>query len=356
MTYLPIVNALGIRHHNNITNGWLQCHCVSGAHKDENPSMGIHLESGIVNCFACGFSTNIYKLIQSSLNVSYKKAIEYVHGKDNEDYISKDITSNLKNNEVDKNEIAKTPIYNYNFLSIPLSNPNAYMYTLSRGFTKEFCEEFNIKICLSGMYYDYMIIPIIDTEQQFASFEARKLNQTEQLRMYYNDIKSSQKILQEQFDLYRKECKQTGKELSHTEKWLSQTKVLYPSGHKVNITIFNIDNLLYNEDLILVEGIASVPKIYENISKNVTSIFGANLSNEQLNILKRFKKDIIVVSDNDRASYSLISRMNKHLSNVKVFNCETEDTKKSFNGDLNSSSVVNAAQFLVEREYFIYDL
>jgi 5S rRNA maturation endonuclease (ribonuclease M5) len=356
LNYLPIINALGIRHHNNITNGWLQCHCTSGIHKDENPSMGIHLESGIVNCFACGLSTNIYKLIQNKLNISYKKAIEYVHGEDNNEVIPRDATSNLKKVDVVKNEIIKTPVYNYNFISIPLSNPNAYMYTICRGFSKEFCEEFNIKICLSGLYYDYMIIPIIDIEQQFASFEARKINQCEQLCMYYKDIKTPNSELQSKFDLYRKECKQTGKELSHTEKWIAQTKVLYPAGHKVNITIFNIDNLIYNEDLILVEGIGSIPKIYENISKNVTAIFGANLSNEQLMILKRFKKNIIVLSDNDRASYSLISKMNKHLSNVKVFNCETEDTKKSFVEDIKTSTIVSAAQFLVEREYFIYDL
>ncbi len=357
MNYIPIIQELGIKYDSKkVNNNWLQCHCISGIHKDENPSMGIHLQTGIINCFACGLNTNIYKLIQQKLNISYKQAIEYILGENYNEHISKDAIQNLKIEESIKNKIYEKPKQNYPFISIPLKEPEKYLYTKMRGYTKEYCEQFNIQICLSGLYTDYFITPIIDTEQQFISYEARKLKQFEKMRLYFlgwidAEMELPYEYMQIEFKNMNKQKKEKGIELTQEEKWLKLNKVLYPSGHRVNTTIFNIDNLNFNEDLILFEGLATHVKVYQYISKNCTSIFGANISNEQISILKQFKKDIYIISDNDPASYALINRMNKYFTNIKVFNCVTDDIQDSFVEDIKNSKIISAAEFLVKREY-----
>ena len=352
MNYYPIIHELGIKYESKINDGWLKCHCISGIHKDENPSMGIHLNTGVIHCFACGLNTNIYKLIQQRLNISYKEAIKHVNG-ETDIYIPQDPVQNLKQ-EVPENKIYVQPKQNYPFVSMPLTKPEDYQYTKLRGYTKEYCEEFNIEVALSGLYEDYFIIPIVDTEQQFISFEARKLMQYESLNKYIisNPIDFSILTVEEIFREIIKMKKEQGVELTATEKRLQLNKVLYPSGHKVNTTIFNIDNLNFGEDLILFEGLATHPKVYQYVFQNCTSIFGANLSNEQLLILKQFKKNIIVISDNDNASYALIKRLNQFIENVKVFDCITDDKKASFVDDINKANIISAAEFLVKREYY----
>ena len=353
MNYYPIIHELGIKYESKINDGWLKCHCISGIHKDKNPSMGIHLNTGVIHCFACGLNTNIYKLVQQRLNISYKEAIKHVNGGDSDIYIPKDPIQNLKQ-ELPENKIYVQPKQNYPFVSMPLTKPGDYIYTRLRGYTKKYCEEFNIQIALSGLYEDYFITPIIDTEQQFISFEARKLMQYENLNKYIisNPIDFSILTVEEIFREIIRNKKEQGIELTTIEKRLQLNKVLYPSGHKVNTTIFNIDNLYFSKDLVLFEGLATHPKVYQHISKNCTSIFGANLSNEQLLILKQFKKKIIVISDNDNASYALIKRLNQFKEDIKVFDCITDDKKASFVDDINKANIISAAEFLIKREYY----
>jgi len=353
MNYYSIINSLGIKYGSTtLKSGWLQCHCVSGSHKDENPSMGIHMSTGVVHCFACGLNTNIYKLVQQRLNISYKEAIKHING-DSDIYIPQDPVQNLKQ-EQNENKIYVQPKQNYPFVSMPLTKPEDYFYTRLRGYTKQYCGEFNIQVALSGLYEDYFITPIVDTEQQFISFEARKLIQYENLNKYIisNPIDFSILTVEEIFREIIRNKKEQGIELTAIEKRLQLNKVLYPVGHRVNTTIFNIDNLYFSEDLILFEGLATHPKVYQYIFQNCTSIFGANLSNEQLLILKQFKKNIIVISDNDNASYALIKRLNQFIENVKVFDCITDDKKASFVDDINKANIISAAEFLIKREYY----
>jgi len=357
-TYLQIISELGIRiSKDKPKNNWLQCHCISGLHKDENPSMGIHLNTGIIHCFSCGYKTNLYKLIQEKLNCSYKEAIDYIHGVNYNKYVLKDPIQNLKPVNEIENKVHEMPRQNYPFVSIPLTEPEKYNYTKLRGYTKKYCKEFNIQIALSGLYENYIITPIIDIEQQFISYEARKLVREEKLKSYFEEnIHNTPKnislhAMEEMFKYIIKTKKENNTELTQDEKWLRLNKVLYPSGHKVNITIFNIDNLKFNEDLILFEGMATHPKIYQYISKNCTTIFGANVSREQIKILRSFKKDIIVISDNDSASFQLINRLSSFIPNIKGFDCITDEKYDEFIDKIKNANIITASEFYIKNVY-----
>jgi len=86
---------------------------------------------------------------------------------------------------------------------------------------------------------------------------------------------------------------------------LNSKKVIYPIGGKTS-TLFNIDNLNYEDPLVVVEGIMDIPRIWSNITKNVTTVFGITLSNKQKDLLKQFK-NIILFPDKDEAGRKLVS-------------------------------------------------
>lgn len=344
MNIKPILSELGIRHNNKMHKQWLMCHCISGLHVDKNPDMGVNLSTGIVNCFACGFSTNIYKIVQDRKKISYKEAVEYVDGKSPiSEYISKDPINNLKTESLISTKEENNQ-QTYSAITYKLDKPEDFLYTKIRGYTKEYCQEFNIREALSGLYDNYFLTPIIDKEFSVNTFEARKLKAYEVLLKYFNGD-------EEYFKKTIAQKKQKGVKLESHEVYLLQGKVLYPANSMVNNTIFNRHNLSFENDLVICEGIASHPKIYQYITKNVTSVFGANISIQQIAILKKFKKKKIVLSDNDTASYLMIEYLNKYFEDLYIYDCYADDKDEDFIQKLKNVNIIKAEKFLVKRRY-----
>lgn len=84
----------------------------------------------------------------------------------------------------------------------------------------------------------------------------------------------------------------------------SKTKVLYPKGGSVS-TLFNIDNLDKKKPLVVVEGIMDIPKIWKFFTKNVTTTFGIQITNEQKTLLSSFDH-IILFPDGDDGGREMI--------------------------------------------------
>jgi len=56
--------------------------CISGEHDDKNPSWSIHDEPGddkhgVFHCFSCGWSGNVFTLIEKARGVEFEKAVEF---------------------------------------------------------------------------------------------------------------------------------------------------------------------------------------------------------------------------------------------------------------------------------------
>lgn len=300
---INLLDQLGIKHKNKANNNWLPILCPQ--HLDHNyGNASINLTSGVIHCFACGAKLNINKLNKNNniIEETRKKIV-------------------IKKEKPKKYLIIKDQ--NYHFTHIPL-NPEKYQYTKLRGFTTEFCEKFNIRLCLSGLYDEYMIIPIIDIKKNISEFEARKIKEYEMLKKVLNcDLPLSKLKV-----IFKQQKKQYDKN-DFDIQYLLKKKVLYVSGAQLNKTLWNIDNLDYSIPLYLVEGFGSIPKIYNNITKNVTCTFGSNISNYQIEYLKKFN-DIIVIPDYDEAGNKMLEKLHVHLKNVKVISIKSEDTQKIY--------------------------
>jgi 5S rRNA maturation endonuclease (ribonuclease M5) len=285
--------------------------------------------------------------------LSFKETLKFIRG--NNDYIAntpyvpieeKDTKFESKYFNKEKNK--------YNFLSLPI-DPDKFFYTKERGFTIEFCKTFGIEHVLSFPYSDYYCIPIIDTEREIYTFEFRKLMEYEYLKKRYESDIPFNRLK----TIFKNECDTNNLILDNYKVWkdvvelsdsnllyLLETKVKYEKNSTLKMTLWNIDNLKFNETLYLVEGIGSISKIWSHISKNVTCTFGSKLTKEQLDILKLFKK-IIVIPDNDEAGRQIVKCMSGDLRNILfVIDINKEDTDIDYISEIRSSICIPCIEFI----------
>ena len=339
---ISALNLLGIQYDKNkiTSKNWMSCLCPQ--HSDKHfGNCSINLDSGIISCFACGQSVSIKKLLEergldSTLDLSQFNFIPISEVKREREIINHD----------------------YDFSFLPL-NPEEYSYTKQRGYTKSYCEEFNIVHCISGEYADFIITSIVDTKRGIKTFEARKLKKDIVLEKYYSTMIKSRLSNEERFE---KDCEERKYKIvknqiidkegelcfSYDLFYLLKPKVLYPYGSGTWNTIFNIDNLDYNEDLWMSEGTGSHPKLYQHISKNSTACLGASITVEQIKILKNFKKRIIIVVDKDKAGYNLVLEMFKKLDNIYVCLIDVEDTDNIYVEKIKNCRLLGANEFLIK--------
>lgn len=335
------LDKLNINKSDKQNGDWLFIRCpfhvkILGKRDNHIGNCSINLNTGIIHCFACHHSEHISILVRERLNLSYRESYEYITGKEFKGIRQKN-DNTIFSNKIDYNLVLEKKVENkiarkekkISYLSPKILqdfDPQDYHYTKIRGFTKEFCKKFNIKKCIDGYYKDYFIIPIIDNSKKFFLFEARKLLQ------YEKELISENKL--SEFD----------------KQYLKNKKVLYPFGAVyIKHTLFNIDNLNKNKDLWISEGIGTIPKIYLNISKNVTCTFGSEISEEQIKYLYSFKNKKIIIPDNDEVSLLTIEALNSKIQNLYVIDIKSEDKDNCFIGDIKKNSIIEASRYLLKQ-------
>lgn len=361
---ISTLDSLGLKHENEPNHkGWVSIQCPNPTHYEEtHDNCSINLNSGFVKCFSCGYGNkgesrkSIVNVVMDRLNYDYKQAIQFIEqglGYSGSVYVPPVQSQKPKKKR-------ERSLYNFTMMDI---DPEQYYYTQQRGFTKEFIETFNIKLAVSNWYEDYMIIPIIDTEKGINEYEGRKIKEYETLCKFYEIENASYEKLKNNFQqlcksniirLNRKDYKvyiDTEAVNNPTLLYLLKPKTLYISSSRCQETIWNIDNLNYDEDLYVTEGLGSTCKIWSNISKNVSCIFGVSITEEQIKYLKKFKR-IIYLPDYDKAGYESVEFLVKYLNNFVVCDIHSEDTDESYVEDIKKAELLNPASYLYK--YFTH--
>jgi len=97
-------------------------------------------------------------------------------------------------------------------------------------------------------------------------------------------------------------------------------KVVYPHLSKTSLTIFNYDKLDRSKPLMVVEGIKSAIRIWEDISKNVTAIFSNRLKGDQAEILKEFEHIVLIpdLGESGKATIEDFDKLGVHKLDVVI--------------------------------------
>lgn len=305
-------------------------------------SCKINSTTGVGHCFACKEGFNAIKLVRYINKCSYTDALEFLNIPNT--YFKQSILD-IKDYEFESETPSKKLEHkDYSRLNLADLNPESILYTRNRKMTYEFFRKFNVKVCTDGFYKDYLIFPIIDTINNVYSYEARKVKEYEYLKGFLGiSNKVSIVRLRKQFERFieqnnvklkdNRDVYVNGELKDHAEliKYLLLPKTLYPKGSLLGKpTIWNYVNLDRTKELFICEGLGSVPRIYSELSSNVTCSFGSIISEKQMELLNEFKT-IIIIKDNDSAGQSYVDQFRKNcLAEILIANTKLEDTDEMF--------------------------
>ena len=310
---LYAISRLGLKSRSPITPNVHQVMVSCPFHKDKSPSMGIDVTRGVVHCFSCSWSGSIEKLYKELTNGNLRKELGYI----DDPFTS---YSSSLNFQYITDDTRLKDIYINADLSLmrdAYTDPACAAYLRKRGIPESVAKSMGFKyaeemLINTNKFKNRLLIPVYE-EGRLISIEGR--------RILDND----------------------------------EVKVLYPRNSSVN-TLFDIDNLDTSSTIYAVEGLMDLAVLRTSDTfKNSTSIFGANITKRQLELLKRFPK-IVYIPDSDAAGEKTVEKLKAaklgktYILRIpkKINNIDVKDV-----GDLTKAGIV--PQDLVDRNWLSYE-
>lgn len=279
-------------------------------HHEKTPSFTVSDEKQIFHCFGCHVGGNVFNFLMNYKNISYIEAVleiaeqagisvQYEKSEDKSTQSELEIlydinliaakyfTDNLLNNP--KGEFAKSYLRQRNIkpqtkrlfglgYAMPVWN-DFYNYIIKNKIDVDKTKELGlIEKRDDGSYYDKfagrLIFPIFSTNGRVIGFGGRILEKDDKYAKYLNSPES--KIYQKRKSLYG---------LYHSK-----------------------DEIRRLNKTILVEGYMDLISLYQNGIKNVVASSGTSLTEEQVQLLSRFTRNIAVIFDADIAGHKATER------------------------------------------------
>lgn len=282
LAYLVSHNKLKLSSKLSPTAEEISVHCPF--HKDKTPSMFISISKGVYNCFSCGSSGLIEKLFKELTGESLYKTLGIKFDEFNS------FSSFKKPIEVEDDFELNPNIHidvDWSQAIMPEASKIASAYLRRRGISFNVAHQLKFKyadsITINGKTYQQrLLIPI---------YEGNKLISVE-LRDVIARTPEERKLIK---------------------------KCLYPRNSSSN-TLYDINHLDYDQPVYVMEGLMDVAILrpYKEF-KNSTSCFGACLTRRQMFLLRKFRKGIIYIPDNDKAGDGTLKQLYENgVPNVRV--------------------------------------
>jgi len=333
-------------------------------HSEKTPSFTVSDEKQIFHCFGCHTGGNIFKFLMEYKKISFVESVQevadqlgipldYYEAGNEEEQSEQEILYDINT------EAAKFYLNNLlndkeaegvrNYLKERNIKPQTFRafglgYTL-KGWEnfinyakeKEIDLEKAARLGLigkssDGRYYDKLpgrlIFPIFSPNGRVVAFAGRILDPNEKGAKYINSPES----------------------LIYTKG-----RVLYGLSHAK-------DEIRRLGKAILVEGYMDLISLYQNGVKNVVAVSGTSLTDEQVQLLSRYTKDVVLLFDSDtagiKASMRSIEILLKRDIEVKIVSLpegEDPDSYINKNGKDKFDDLLKKAENFIEFESRYYD-
>lgn len=277
-------------------------------HDDTNPSMSVSSDKQIYKCFSCGASGNVITFVMDYEKVDFKEALSILAKRAGIDFIK----SNVKEKEAQFDKYYKMydlalKLYQNNINS--KYGTDAIKYLENRYITKEIIKEFKIGLSLDkneltkillnkgytnkeiedyglsngiyDLYFNRIMFPLFDTNDRVVGFSGR----------IYKNKDSSKYINTKETHIFKK------------------GELLY--------NYFKAKDFVRQEKkLLIVEGFMDVIRLYSIGVKNVVALMGTALTKDQISLIKRLSKNIILCLDGDQAGKKAMNSVGEDLTNA----------------------------------------
>lgn len=318
-------------------------------HQDSNPSLSISNTKKIFKCFVCNVGGNAITFVQKYKKVNYVEAIKIIADDFNlnwKDYFTntKEIVENPKIREIKKINLEALNFYKYNLKIEIEKNPSLKNYLSKRKLTNELLETFSIGWAkndnslkdfllkkdfkeeeilrasliknnngrLHDLFFNRLIFPIIDQDKQILGFSGRIINDNNSIK-YLN---------------------------SNENLVFNKGKILYNLNNAY-------EEILFQNNVIIVEGFMDVISFYKINIKNVVASMGTAFNINHIEKLKKLTKNFTLAFDNDQAgiettikTYNILKR---HDINLSIINLADEG--KDIDEIISKNIKINASYF-----------
>jgi len=249
------------------------------------PAGEVSKESGLFFCFGCQTTKNLTELVMHISGRSYFEALRYIKSKEKESDISSVINKALYT-KPDFTQYDELLIKRLNIQA--LESPRAIRYFEGRKITKESISKFGLGY---SEKQDSVTIPIHSPDGMTIGFVARTIE---------------------------------GKEFKNTPG-LPKSKIL-----------FNLHRVKTSETAYVVESSFDAIRL-DQVGFPAVATLGANVSVSQIELLKKYFNNIVLIADNDEAGKIMSEKLVEKLkSKITIINIEK---KYKDIGDMDDNSI-----------------
>ncbi len=321
-------------------------------HKEKTPSFHVTESKGIYKCFGCGKAGNVVNFLMEHEKLSYVEALKWLAAKYRIEIVEKPLTEEdiLRQNE--RESILVVNKFAHDFFVKQLFETDegksvGLSYLQSRGVREDIIKTFGLGYCPSnnkafaneavkkgfkpeilqkaglinkGNYDNFtsrIVFPIYNLSGNIIGFSGRRISNNESIAKYYNTPDN---------DIFNK---------GHTLFGLFQSKRA----------------ILEKDACYMVEGNLDVIAMHQMNVDNVVASLGTALTSNQIALIKRFTKNIIILYDSDKAGIQAAMRgINLLLDegmNVKVVLLPEKHDPDTFSKTVTPNELL---QYLLENE------
>ncbi len=287
--------------------------CVCPFHDDHSPSMSVSKDRQIYKCFSCGAGGNVFTFVKNYENISFIEAVKKMALKAG---IFLDI------NTKEKKQTSKYQKY-YDMYDMALklytNNINtkegieAKKYLTKRGISEDIIKHFNIGLSLKNTS---LLTGLLQkkgySEKELLDYGLATKKDNDIHDIYYNRI---------MFPLFNLEGKPVG---FSGRVYDQESNFKYINTKETEI--FKKGESLYNYHvakniarnigkIIVVEGFMDAIRLYTIGIENVVATMGTSVTKEQIAIIKKMAKEIILMFDGDTAGKKAAYQVSTELKN-----------------------------------------
>lgn len=298
-----ILDRIGIDPNKIKASGWTTVHCP--LHEDKNPSCGVRINedgSGVYNCFSCGSHGTLRQLYREINGVSINRDLGIPWDKQEESEASTLVRLFKKDTQHYEEEI-KDPVVNIGMkgVLVPVENsPIAKQYLAKRKISLDVAKSMKMKYAIEAYTYDKLDPSNKEQRMNFSN------------RLIIPIFENGKILSYEGRDVAGKKAWET-KQIREGTSFLYK-KCIYPKGASTN-TLYQLDKLNKDEHIYFLEGLMDLAILREDKyfnESNSTTIFGASITNRQLQLLSEFKSFTYII-DNDLAGWRSLKRLKDKL-------------------------------------------
>ena len=300
-------------------------------HKEKTPSFTVDASKQLYHCFGCGEGGDVITFVEKIENMEFAEAVEFLAKRVGYNlkynYSGSYESSRQKNRLVELNELAKK-YYNFILFNSKKGQPSL-SYLKSRGFREDTLREFEIGYSL-------------DSWENFSKFALKRGYKAQELVQCGLAIESSKggigiydrfrgRIMFPIEDIVGKVVAFGGRIISEKSKtgdqkakYINTPETKLYSKSKNIYRIFQAKNHIVEKDeVLIVEGYTDVMALHQEGIRNVVASLGTALTSEQIKVLGRFTKNIVLVFDSDKAGINAslkgIERLREYNDRLDLF-------------------------------------